>query len=35
MFTSDHYNTVVAPMRQCFLDRSKIAFLFTHEKQVM
>ena len=35
MFTSDHYNTVVAADEAKFLDRSKTAFLYTHEKQVM
>lgn len=34
MFTSDHYNTVVAKDEEKFLDRSKTAFLYAHEKTV-
>lgn len=34
MFTSDQYNTVVAMDEENFLDRSKTAFLYTHEKAV-
>lgn len=35
MFTSDHYNTVVAEDEAKFLDRSKTAFLYAHEKTVI
>ena len=34
MFTSDHYNTVVAKDEENFLDRSKTTFLFSHEKKI-
>ncbi len=34
MFTSDHYNTVVAEDEENFLDRSKTTLLYTHEKAV-
>ena len=35
MFTSPHYNTVVASDEEKFLDRSKSAFLYTHEKTIL
>ena len=35
MFTSDHYNTVVAADEEHFLDRSKTLFLYAHEKAIM
>ena len=34
MFTSTHYNTVVAADEEKFLDRSKTAFLYTHENVI-
>ena len=35
MFTSDHYNTVVAADAENFLDRSKTVFLYAKEKTIM
>lgn len=35
MFTSDHYNTVVAQDEENFLDRSKTVFLYAHEKTII
>ena len=35
MFTSDHYNTVVAKDEENFLDRTKTVFLYTHEKLII
>ena len=35
MFTSDHYNTVVAKDEENFLDRSKTVFLYAHEKIII
>ena len=35
MFTSDHYNTVVAADEENFLDRSKTAFLYSHEAAIL
>ena len=35
MFTSDHYNTVVAADEEKFLDRSKTVFLYSHEKTIL
>ena len=34
MFTSAHYNTVVAADEEKFLDRSKTAFLYTRENVI-
>ena len=34
MFTSDHYNTVVAADEENFLDRSKTVFLYAYEKSI-
>lgn len=34
MFTSDHYNTVVAKDEENFLDRSKTTFLYSLEKAI-
>ncbi len=35
MFTSDHYNTVVAKDEENFLDRTKTAFLYSYEKSII
>jgi uncharacterized protein (TIGR02118 family) len=35
MFTSDHYNTVVAKDEENFLDRSKTTFLYAYEAPIM
>ena len=35
MFTSDHYNTVVAKDEENFLDRSKTTFLYANEKVIL
>lgn len=35
MFTSDHYNTVVAADEEHFLDRSKTVFLYAYEKTIV
>ena len=35
MFTSDHYNTVVAADEENFLDRSKTAFLYSYETTIL
>lgn len=35
MFTSDHYNTVVAADEEHFLDRSKTVFLYAYEKPII
>ena len=35
MFTSEHYNTVVAKDEEHFLDRSKTAFLYSHVKRII
>lgn len=34
MFTSDHYNSVVAKDEENFLDRSKTTFLYSYEKKI-
>ncbi len=35
MFTSDHYNTVVAKDEENFLDRSKTVFLYAFETPII
>ena len=35
MFTSDHYNTVVAADEEHFLDRAKTVFLYAYEQTIM
>lgn len=35
MFTSDHYNTVVAKDEENFLDRTKTTFLHISEKSIL
>ena len=35
MFTSEHYNTVVAADEEHFLDRAKTVFLYTYEKTIL
>ena len=35
MFTSDHYETVVAEDEKNFLDRSKTVFLYSHENVII
>ena len=35
MFTSEHYNTVVAKDEENFLDRSKTVFLYANEKTII
>ena len=35
MFTSDHYNTVVAADEEHFLDRSKTTFLYAYEAPII
>ena len=35
MFTSDHYNTVVAKDEENFLDRSKTTFLYAKEQVII
>ncbi len=35
MFTSEHYNTVVAKDEENFLDRSKTVFLYAMEKTII
>ena len=35
MFTSDHYNTVVAADEENFLDRSKTVFLYSYETTIL
>ena len=35
MFTSEHYNTVVAADEENFLDRSRTLFMYASEKQII
>ena len=35
MFTSNHYNMVVAKDEENFLDRSKTVFLYSHEQTII
>ena len=35
MFTSEHYYNVVAKDEENFLDRTKTAFLYAHEKSII
>lgn len=35
MFTSEHYNTVVAKDEENFLDRSKTTFIYAYEKIIL
>jgi len=35
MFTSDHYNNIVAKDEENFLDRAKTAFLYSYEKSII